>query len=72
MAYCIVATYGNTTPVRWCSGVPKREDAEKLKEVAIGKGFRDATIWTEKEYRAICEARQREWADKKSAYRESR
>ena len=59
MSYCVVATYGNTQRVRWCSGVPDKGQAEKCREVAVEKGFTDAEVWREKDWKEDCQARQR-------------
>lgn len=57
--YCVIVTYGNAIPhARYASAIKTEADAEALRAAAVEKGYTDAAIWNEKEFRAFLQARQ--------------
>lgn len=61
--FCVIVTYGNTiSNAPYAAGVD-RDEAEKLKEHAIGLGYRDARVITSNEFKEIRAAAQRKWSD---------
>jgi hypothetical protein len=59
MSFIVSVTYGNTIPhARFASGIKRREDAERLKELAIALGYDDAEVLSAEEYRQVFAARQ--------------
>ena len=51
MSFVVEVTYGTRKHQAYAT-VPERESAEKLKEVAISKGYKDATVVTEADFLA--------------------
>lgn len=71
--YCVVVTYGNACPYsKFASGLVLREDAERLKALAIDLGYRDATIWREKDFKAFFAEKLGKQGDKKGTDQKAR
>lgn len=55
--FVVTVTYGTMADQLYASGIASRHDAEKLKAAALERGYLDAKIVPEKEYRAQRESR---------------
>lgn len=52
--FVVRCRYGNTIEhALYASGIRHREDAEKLRDRAVGLGYDDASVMTGEEYRAL-------------------
>lgn len=70
--YCVTVTYGNCMPhQKFASSIVNREDAEKLKELAISKGYRDAEVKPETDFHSFLQKKRRGQADKAGSDRKA-
>ncbi len=54
--YMVVVTYGTRMHQPYASGIPNRRDAEALRHCAVSRGYLDARIESEADFRAAQEA----------------
>ncbi len=52
--FTVLVTYGNTMPPqRFAGGIPSMSAARTLQDLAVSKGFKDATIYDEAEVKQV-------------------